>query len=98
MPPCAGPMPIVPICWRRCGVRMRRHRCTTKPCGPCGLAAPADYLERDWTQAYAASPEVKQAWLTVYRQSEQYGDLYQLGEKLTEIGRASCRERVCQYV
>src|SRR3546814_6666779 len=53
---CSGPMPIVPICWRRCGVRMRRHRCTTKPCGPCGLAAPADYLERDWTQAYAASP------------------------------------------
>jgi tryptophan 2,3-dioxygenase len=50
-----------------------------------GLAIPADYLDRDWKQAYAASAEVEQAWLTVYRQPEQYWDLYQLGEKLTDL-------------
>jgi tryptophan 2,3-dioxygenase len=50
-----------------------------------GLAVPADYLDRDWTQAYAASADVEQAWLTVYRQPEQYWDLYQLGEKLTDL-------------
>ena len=50
-----------------------------------GLAIPAEQLNRDWTQPYAASPEVEAAWLTVYRAPEQYWDLYQLGEKLTDL-------------
>ncbi|MBF6615262.1 MAG: tryptophan 2,3-dioxygenase [Candidimonas sp.] len=50
-----------------------------------GLPVPANYLQRDWTLAYVASAEVEQAWLTVYRQPEQYWDLYQLGEKLTDL-------------
>lgn len=50
-----------------------------------GLPIPASYLERDWTLAYQASTEVEQAWLTVYRNPEQYWDLYQLGEKLTDL-------------
>lgn len=50
-----------------------------------GLSIPADYLDRDWTQAYCASTEVEQAWLVVYRNPEQYWDLYQLGEKLTDL-------------
>jgi len=50
-----------------------------------GIEVPKDYLERDWTQPYQASEAVKQAWLTVYRNPHQYWDLYQLGEKLTDI-------------
>ena len=50
-----------------------------------GLPVPADHLERDWTQPYEASDEVEQAWLTVYREPHRYWDLYQLGEKLTDI-------------
>ncbi|AUL47855.1 tryptophan 2%2C3-dioxygenase [Bordetella trematum] len=50
-----------------------------------GLPIPADRLERDWTQPYQASPEVEAAWLTVYRNSDRYWDLYQLGEKLTDL-------------
>ena len=50
-----------------------------------GLALPASHLERDWTQPYAADEGVKQAWLQVYRQPKQYWDLYQLGEKLTDL-------------
>ncbi|HWL29041.1 MAG TPA: tryptophan 2,3-dioxygenase [Burkholderiaceae bacterium] len=50
-----------------------------------GLPIPADHLERDWTQAYEANDEVEQAWLTVYRDPEHYWDLYQLGEKLTDL-------------
>lgn len=50
-----------------------------------GIAVPADRLERDWTQPYEASPGVEQAWLTVYRDPQAYWDLYQLGEKLTDI-------------
>jgi tryptophan 2,3-dioxygenase len=50
-----------------------------------GLAVPATHLERDWTQPYAASDEVEQAWLQVYRDPEKYWDLYQLGEELTDL-------------
>ncbi len=50
-----------------------------------GLAVPADRLERDWTQPYEASDAVQEAWLAVYREPKRYWDLYQLGEKLTDI-------------
>jgi len=50
-----------------------------------GLTVPSDYVERDWTQPYEASDAVEQAWLTVYRNPKQHWDLYQLGEKLTDI-------------
>lgn len=50
-----------------------------------GIAVPSSYLNRDWTQAYVANPEVEQAWLTVYRNPKQYFDLYQLGEELTDL-------------
>jgi tryptophan 2,3-dioxygenase len=50
-----------------------------------GLPVPASQLERDWTQAYAAHKGVEDAWLTVYRAPETHWNLYQLGEKLTDI-------------
>ena len=50
-----------------------------------GLPVPAAALLRDWTQPYAASEGVKEAWLTVYRQPEAHWSLYQLGEKLTDL-------------
>ena len=50
-----------------------------------GLDVPAELLQRDWTQPYQASAGVEQAWLTVYRDTDRYWDLYQLGEKLTDL-------------
>ena len=50
-----------------------------------GLAVPASHLQRDWTQPYTASPEVEAAWLVAYRDPRQHWDLYQLGEKLTDL-------------
>ncbi len=50
-----------------------------------GLPVPASHVERDWTQPYAESAEVEQAWLQVYRNPEQHWDLYQLGEELTDL-------------
>ncbi|HYD74759.1 tryptophan 2,3-dioxygenase [Ramlibacter sp.] len=50
-----------------------------------GLPVPASHVERDWTLPYVESPEVEQAWLQVYRNPEQYWDLYQLGEELTDL-------------
>src|SRR3982750_1386772 len=48
-----------------------------------GLPVPASHTMRDWTQPYAESAEVEQAWLMVYRDHKRYFDLYQLGEELT---------------
>jgi tryptophan 2,3-dioxygenase len=50
-----------------------------------GIAVPASHTQRDWTQAYAASPAVEEAWLAVYRDPEHHWDLYQLGEELTDL-------------
>jgi tryptophan 2,3-dioxygenase len=50
-----------------------------------GLAVPDSHTQRDWTQPYAASPQVEQAWLQVYRDPEHHWDLYQLGEELTDL-------------
>ena len=50
-----------------------------------GLSVPADHLARDWTQPYVESDGVEAAWLTVYRDPKAHWDLYQLGEKLTDI-------------
>src|SRR5690606_1341 len=36
-------------------------------------------------QVQAADPAVETAWLEVYRQPDKYWDLYQLGEKLTDL-------------
>lgn len=50
-----------------------------------GLPVPNSALDRDWRQAYSASPEVEVAWLIVYRNHKQYWDLYQLGEELADL-------------
>ncbi len=50
-----------------------------------GLAVPTSHTARDWTMPYAASAEVEQAWLVVYRDPQHYWDLYQLGEELTDL-------------
>ncbi|MEJ5128778.1 tryptophan 2,3-dioxygenase [Comamonas sp. MYb21] len=50
-----------------------------------GIAVPAEALQRDWSQPYVESEGVKQAWITVYSDPHKYWDLYQLGEKLTDI-------------
>ncbi|MEO6032796.1 MAG: tryptophan 2,3-dioxygenase [Burkholderiaceae bacterium] len=50
-----------------------------------GLAVPASHTERDWTHAYESSDAVEQAWLVVYRDPQAHWDLYQLGEKLTDL-------------
>jgi len=50
-----------------------------------GITVPASHTERNWTQPYAASREVEEAWLVVYRDPKQHWDLYQLGEELTDL-------------
>ena len=50
-----------------------------------GLPVPHSHVERDWTQPYVQCDEVKNAWLTVYRDTTRWFDLYQLGEELIDL-------------
>ena len=51
-----------------------------------GLPIDQEAISRDWSQKYEPNTSVEEAWLTVYRDVEQYWDLYELGEKLVDIG------------
>ena len=53
-----------------------------------GLAIPDAILKRDMTLAYVPAPEVEAAFLTVYRDTERYWELYQLAEKLVDLDDA----------
>ena len=50
-----------------------------------GFAIPAERLDRDWSEPYEAHPGVEAAWLEVYRDTDQYWDLYALAEKLVDV-------------
>ncbi|MFM8610279.1 MAG: tryptophan 2,3-dioxygenase [Burkholderiaceae bacterium] len=50
-----------------------------------GLPVPDSHTRRDWSQPYAMSDAVEQAWLVVYRDPKHHWDLYQLGEELTDL-------------
>lgn len=50
-----------------------------------GLSIPQGHLQRDWTQPYAVSHEVEEAWLQVYRNPQKNWDLYQLAEELMDL-------------
>ncbi|MGG1659915.1 tryptophan 2,3-dioxygenase [Brevibacillus sp. NRS-1366] len=50
-----------------------------------GLPIDPECLDRDWSQPYQPNESVEQAWLTVYRNVNQYWDLYELAEKLVDI-------------
>ena len=51
-----------------------------------GLPIDEAVLNRDVTQDWEADASVEAAWAVVYQDVEQYWDLYELGEKLLDIG------------
>ena len=51
-----------------------------------GLSIDASVLERDVTQDWEWNESVEKAWGEVYRDVDTYWDLYELGEKLLDIG------------
>lgn len=51
-----------------------------------GLSIDASVLERDVTQDWEWNESVEKAWVEVYRDVDTYWDLYELGEKLLDIG------------
>ena len=53
-----------------------------------GIDVPLGQLSRDWAQPHIFSPEVEAGFLQVYRDTERYGELYQLAEKLVDLDDA----------
>ena len=51
-----------------------------------GLTVDDKTLNRDWSQNYEWNASVEEAWLKVYRNTNQYWNLYELAEKLVDIG------------
>ncbi|MEJ9229358.1 tryptophan 2,3-dioxygenase [Peribacillus butanolivorans] len=51
-----------------------------------GLPVDESVLKRDWSETYRINASVESAWLTVYRDVYKYWDLYELAEKLLDIG------------
>ncbi|TKH10643.1 tryptophan 2,3-dioxygenase [Peribacillus simplex] len=51
-----------------------------------GLPIDQSVLKRDWSLIYQENASVEKAWLTVYRDVHNYWDLYELAEKLVDIG------------
>lgn len=55
------------------------------------------WLERDWTAQHELDEEVVEAWMTVYRDTEEHWDLYELAEKLVDLEHAFSRWRYEHY-
>ncbi|MGV2942053.1 tryptophan 2,3-dioxygenase [Mesobacillus sp. LC4] len=51
-----------------------------------GLPVDDAALNRDWSEPYEPNASVEEAWLAVYRNVDKYWDLYELAEKLVDIG------------
>ncbi|WP_160725343.1 tryptophan 2,3-dioxygenase [Bacillus sp. USDA818B3_A] len=51
-----------------------------------GIPVDSEVLNRDVSKNYEPNDSVEEGWLTVYRNVGQYWDLYELAEKLIDIG------------
>ena len=50
-----------------------------------GFDIDAEKLERDFSQPYEPNESVQNAWLEIYRNADDFFELYELGEKLVDI-------------
>jgi len=50
-----------------------------------GHPVPKDVLARDFSLPYVANPKVRDIWLSIYRQSQEHFDLYELAEELIDV-------------
>ncbi len=50
-----------------------------------GLPVPDAVIERDFSQPYAPDEGVEACWAQIYRNPDQYWDLYELAEKLMDV-------------
>jgi tryptophan 2,3-dioxygenase len=50
-----------------------------------GHPVPKELLDRDFSRPYVPDPRVRDIWLSIYRNSQQHFDLYELAEELVDV-------------
>jgi tryptophan 2,3-dioxygenase len=50
-----------------------------------GHPVPKEVLDRDFSQPYHSNPQVRDVWLSIYRQAQEHFDLYELAEELVDV-------------
>jgi tryptophan 2,3-dioxygenase len=50
-----------------------------------GHPVPQELLDRDFSQPYISDSRVRNIWLSIYRDSQQHFDLYELAEELVDV-------------
>jgi tryptophan 2,3-dioxygenase len=50
-----------------------------------GHPVPKEVLDRDFSLPYRSDPRVRDIWLSIYRNSQQHFDLYELAEELIDV-------------
>ncbi len=50
-----------------------------------GFDVPHELIERDYAKPYSGDPRIVKIWVEVFRNTEQYWDLYALAEKLMDV-------------
>src|SRR5262245_11718693 len=50
-----------------------------------GLPVPRAVLDRDFSQPYVSNPQVRDIWLSIYRNAQAHFDLYELAEELVDV-------------
>lgn len=50
-----------------------------------GFAVPVEALDRDFAEPHQFDPRIRDIWLSIYRDSHRYFDLYELAEKLVDV-------------
>jgi tryptophan 2,3-dioxygenase len=50
-----------------------------------GHPVPKEVLDRDFSQPYVSNPRVRDIWLSIYRESQEHFDLYELAEELVDV-------------
>jgi tryptophan 2,3-dioxygenase len=50
-----------------------------------GHPVPKEVLDRDFSQPYLSNPLVRDIWLSIYRESQEHFDLYELAEELVDV-------------
>ena len=49
------------------------------------LGIPQDLVQRDFSQPYESNDHVRNAWKTIYTNTDKYWNLYELAEKLVDL-------------
>jgi tryptophan 2,3-dioxygenase len=61
------------------------YDCVVQLLNVADLTIPAELINRDFSQPYVSNDAVREAWHTIYTNTDKYWNLYELAEKLVDL-------------